>query len=354
MPHLDPVINRLKQTGDLAVGNFSRRYSLSAHSDIKGILVLSVCLGSLALGMFFSIGCSTTRLTDTSRSGIEQLLLSTAIENSLEKIDFSCFGGRRVYVDDRFLECVDKKYLVAAIRRKLFSAGAVVVEKAEEADWVLEVSAAAVGTDRSEGFLGIPSVNIPGPIPVHTPEIRLISHTTQFGSAKISLVVYDGKLRESAGPGAVVHNRVTNTNWSVLGLGMINAGSLRKELIAARRDLPSRPEEKIALVNPRKLARLAGVPAGAAPAPEQSQQPQPGTASEEVPPVPSATPWEPPADLSGPGPQQPQNPSPPGDLSWPPDPNFPAFPLPQLNTLPLPEGRILPSLPLPRSESETP
>lgn len=315
----------------------------------KSWLVRAVGLAALIVAVF--AGCSTTRLTDTSRSGIEQLLLSTAIENSLEKVDFSCFAGRRVYVDDRFLECVDKKYLIAAIRRRLFASGAQVVEKADEADWVLEVAAAAVGTDRSEGFLGIPSLNLPGPFPVHTPEIKIVSHTTQFGSAKISLLAYDSKLRESIGPGALVHNRVTNTNWSVLGLGMINAGSLRKELIAARQSVPARPEQKIALADPRKFNRLARS-TGAGETPPNEPGLSGGEASPQTPPVPAATPWVPPPDLPPSCGNPPEIPSPAGEVRWPPDPNFPAFPMPPLDTLPIPDARILPAIPFPRGSNE--
>lgn len=284
-------------------------------------------------------GCSTTRLTDTSRTGIEQLLVSTAIENSLDQVNFSDLVGRSVYVDERFLECVDKKYVIAALRRRLLAQGVRVVEKPEEADLVLEVASAAVGTDRSDGFIGIPSVNIPGPLPVHTPEIRIISHTTQFGTAKISFTVYDAKQREGVGPGALAHTRVTNTNWFILGLGPINSGSLREELILARKNGQFPPEHRVALVDPHRVSRLA----------RRDDKPAETTASPtpaDSPPFPAATPWQPPPDLPVGTHTEEDTPNHRWPL-WPPDPNLPALPLPHGVVLPLIEGNLRPGVPLP-------
>lgn len=284
-------------------------------------------------------GCSTTRLTETPRSGIEQLLLSTAIERSLDQVDFSALAGRSIYVDDRFVECVDKKYLVASLRRKLLAAGVQLAEKPEDADWVLEVSSASVGTDRSEGFVGIPSVNIPGPLPVHTPEVRLISHTTQFGTAKIGLVLYDSKLRVGLGPGALAHTRVTNTNWFVLGLGPINSGSLRSELIQARQKSEQPQDYRVALVDPHQVARLAQRN-GTSGAPASKFSP------EDQVPMPASTPWQPPAGLGLP-PDESGEEHPPRGIIWPPDPNMPALPLPSGDGVPLLNWQFLPSIPLP-------
>ena len=38
-------------------------------------------------------GCASSRMTDTKRAGVEQLLVSNAIDTSLNKIDFERMSG---------------------------------------------------------------------------------------------------------------------------------------------------------------------------------------------------------------------------------------------------------------------
>lgn len=184
--------------------------------------------------MTFS-GCVSTRLTDTSRAGIEQLLVSNAIDSSLDKIDFDSLAGGAVFVDEKYLECSDKKYVVGAVRQRAFEAGCRLVDKADDADVVLELYSGAVGTDRSEGFVGTPAINVPGPIPIQLPEIKLFSQSTQFGTAKLGLVAYDAKTKQALSSGGLARARSNNSNWSVLGIGPFNSGSIREEIASAKK-----------------------------------------------------------------------------------------------------------------------
>lgn len=192
-------------------------------------------------------GCASTRLSDTSRTGVEQLLVSHAIDSSLDKIEFSSLSGAAVFVDDKYLECVDKKYVVAAARQRAFQAGSRLVDKPEEADVVLELFCGAVGTDRSEGFIGVPAFSMPGPIPMRLPEIKLLSQTTQYGTAKIGVVAYDPKTRHAQSAGGLARSRSNNSNWSFLGLGPFSTGSVSKEVALAR--VRDEPERRISLRN---------------------------------------------------------------------------------------------------------
>jgi hypothetical protein len=287
----------------------------------------------------FVLGCSTTRLTDTSRTGIEQLLISASVDRCLDKVDFSVFRGWAVYVDDRYLDCVDRKYVVAALRRHLLSAGARVVEKAEEADIILEVSSGAVGTDRSEGFLGIPAVDLPGPVPVRTPELKLISQTTQFGTAKISLIAYDAKNRQALGNSALISCRAYNTNWFILGIGPFNSGTLRKDLLVAREEGSQAPKEVVSLIDGEKIGRVALRNSPAVP-----NLPA-GSEGQESPPIPAATPWAPPPEVSHPseeaGGHEHRGPT----ITWPFDPNFPPITIPRPDFLPELPRSFIPNTP---------
>lgn len=190
-------------------------------------------LGVLAIS---GVGCSTTRLSDTPRTGVEQLLISNAIDASLDKFEFEGLGGAKVFVDEKYVDCVDRKYLIGSIRRRAFQSGARLVDKTEEADLVVEVHSGAVGTDRSEGFLGTQALSVPGPFSVQLPEVKLLSQSSQYGTAKISLVAYDAKTREAVSMGGLARARSSDKNWTVLGVGPIRTGDVRDEIgLAGRR-----------------------------------------------------------------------------------------------------------------------
>ena len=57
---------------------------------------------SLLMAHSFS-GCSATKTTNTSRSAVEQLLVSNAVDQSLNKVDFSPFSGHTVYLEDKYV-----------------------------------------------------------------------------------------------------------------------------------------------------------------------------------------------------------------------------------------------------------
>ncbi len=183
-----------------------------------GLLVLVTCAG-----------CASSRMTDTKRAGVEQLLVSNAIDTSLDKIDFDCLAGGAVFVDDRLLDCTDSNYIVGSVRQRAFEAGCSLVDKADQADIVLELYSGAVGTDRAEGFIGTPALNMPGPFPVQLPEIKLFSQTTQYGTAKLGVVAYDAKSKRALSSGGLARSRSNDSNWTVLGIGPFNSGSLRDE-----------------------------------------------------------------------------------------------------------------------------
>ncbi|MBL8828999.1 MAG: hypothetical protein JNM18_18605, partial [Planctomycetaceae bacterium] len=71
-----------------------------------------------------STGCGTTRMSDTFRTGTEQLLLSTAIDRAINDMDFSTLAGRDVYFDPQYLRGItDEGYVVSSIRQKLLACG---------------------------------------------------------------------------------------------------------------------------------------------------------------------------------------------------------------------------------------
>src|SRR5690606_32524555 len=81
-------------------------------------------IASLCLLAIFAVGCGTTRMSDTSRTGTEQLLLSNAIDRSINNIDFTVLAGREVYLDPQFLKgIVDENYVISSLRQSLLAHG---------------------------------------------------------------------------------------------------------------------------------------------------------------------------------------------------------------------------------------
>lgn len=189
------------------------------HRMAAGVLCLSA-----------AVGCTSAKMTHTARTGVEQLLVSNAVDQALDKTDFAKFSGQNVFLEEKYLDCVDKQYVIGSIRHRTLMSGANLVAKAEDADVVLEPRSGSVGTDSKDTFVGMPALQIPGPLPISIPEIRLFSKTTQFGTAKIGLVAYDAKSKQILGDGGVSIARADDNNWSAFGLGPYQNGSLRREI----------------------------------------------------------------------------------------------------------------------------
>ena len=56
---------------------------------------------SSALVIFLATGCASTATTNTARTAREQLLLSSAVDQSLRKVDFAPLEGQQVFVEEK-------------------------------------------------------------------------------------------------------------------------------------------------------------------------------------------------------------------------------------------------------------
>ena len=97
-----------------------------------------------------NVGCTNTSTSNTARTAKEQMLLSNAVDQSLDKVDFTPLYGQNVFVDDKFLECVDKSYVVGSLRHRVMRAGGVLAAAADAADVIMEVRSGGVGTDSND------------------------------------------------------------------------------------------------------------------------------------------------------------------------------------------------------------
>jgi hypothetical protein len=195
----------------------------------------------LLLGLVVSTGgCTSTKQSNTSRTATEQLLISNAVDQSLNKIDFTPLAGTAVFVEEKYIDCVDKGYIIGSVRHKLLQAGATLATKPEEADAIMEVRSGGVGTDVTSSYLGVPGFTAPGMIGI--PDIKLATRDSQKAVAKIGIVVYSVTSKRELGEGGVSMARADDTNTYVLGFGPQQSGTLQYEV---NRSAPLHPGQHV-------------------------------------------------------------------------------------------------------------
>lgn len=224
------------------------------------------CGLALLLAVLVS-GCSTAQTSNTARTAKEQLLISNAIDQSLAKVNFNSLAGANVYLEEKYMDSVDKPYVVGTLRHHIVRAGASLVDKADDADVIMEARSGGVGTDMAEKYIGIPEIALPGMLTL--PEVRFAENKAQQAYAKIGLVVLDAKSKTMLGQGGVTSARSDDSNWYVMGIGPFQNGTIQSELQSAtqmsanaqQRHLSNTvafgPTRRPGLANSRSRVRLA-------------------------------------------------------------------------------------------------
>jgi hypothetical protein len=177
-------------------------------------------------------GCGTTRWSDTSRTATEQLLLSDAIDRAVSNFDLRALAGKEIYFDTSYLKSSgDVDYLIGSLRQHALASGCILREKAEEADYVVEIRNGSLGTDRHDLLFGVPATTIPAStftagVSAQIPELPLMKRTEQRAVAKIALFAYN---RETGRPvwqsGTVPVESAARAFW-VLGAGPFHHGHI--------------------------------------------------------------------------------------------------------------------------------
>jgi hypothetical protein len=256
--------------------------------------VRSLTLAVTLLPAFFPAlgGCGTTRATDTARTATEQLLISDAIDRAVQSVNFATLAGQSVYLDESHVEdVVDRNYLVSTLRQHLLASGCALCETREDAEFIVEARAGAIGTDRNDLLFGVPSMNVPQilplqPLPAAIPEIPVAKRRDQRGIAKIAVFAYH---RETGRPvwqsGLAQQQSSANDVW-ILGAGPFQHGTIHEgtafagTTIAGADESPDKPKparaaelaaERVfsspdALAQPRLIPPPHGGPSGVVPA----------------------------------------------------------------------------------------
>lgn len=185
---------------------------------------LSIALVSCS----FQFGCATIKESDTARTGLEQLLISNAVDQSLAKVDFRPVSGAKVFLKTDYLDCVDKNYIVLSTRSKLLANNCTLVEKADDADVVLEIASGGVGTDRTGLVVGSPE--IPLGLMGSIPKINLYERNKAMGTAKLTIVATDTKSKQPVINSGYALARSDHQHWTMLGAGPVMSGSVADQI----------------------------------------------------------------------------------------------------------------------------
>ena len=189
-------------------------------------------LAAVAVCAAGAIGCGTTRTSNTARTATEQLLISDAIDRTVESIDFTVFRGEAVFFDERhLLETVDKGYLISSFRQHLLASGAVLKDQRDQATYLIEPRVGAVGTDSHDLLFGIPAVNVPQvagapTLPAAIPEIPFAKRRDQQGIAKLAVFAFRRETGEPVWQSGIVENRSSANDIWVLGAGPFQRGTI--------------------------------------------------------------------------------------------------------------------------------
>jgi hypothetical protein len=167
---------------------------ISRHVKVVGLFICFLMVLTLN-------GCGTMKWSDTSRTATEQLLVTHAMDSAVGKMNFSSLFNKTVFLDIEAINAAtDSKYFVSTVRQHLLASGAKVVEKKDDADYVVELRAGTVGTDRNDLMVGVPSFTVPtlGTSDFLTggsaiPEIALYKRTDQRAVVKVAAFVYNRK-----------------------------------------------------------------------------------------------------------------------------------------------------------------
>lgn len=205
---------------------------------------------SLFALLFLSLlaGCATSKTSNTVRTATEQLLISNAVDESLANIDFGNFAGHNVFLEEKYMDSIDKAYILGSVRHRLMMQGVRIVDKKEESDVTIEMRSGGVGTDSSEMFVGVPEIVVPGMLTI--PELRVMNRDMQQGTAKIGMVAYHTESGQVLGNGGVSLSQSDRNNWYVLGVGPYRNGSLEKEIHESKDISLQTPDVEI----PRQVA----------------------------------------------------------------------------------------------------
>ncbi|MEM6470548.1 MAG: DUF6655 family protein [Planctomycetota bacterium] len=194
----------------------------------------------ILLFILATCGCGTTK----QHSATEQLVVSDAVDRSIQDLDFRPLSGRKVYLDTSYLRhvkgqgFVNSEYVISGLRQQVLAAGCLIQDSSNDADIIIEARIGALGADNHLVTYGIPENNsftnaarlLPNAptLPV-IPEIAIARRDAREAAAKIAAFAYDRETRKPIWQSGIRHSLSTARDTWVLGVGPFQGGSIREK-----------------------------------------------------------------------------------------------------------------------------
>jgi len=163
-------------------------------------------------------GCTTIRETDATPTASQELLVSTAAERAVDRLDLRIPSGTKVFLDTADFEGTQSKYVVGAVKDRLLRQGCLLASDKGQADTIVEIRAGALSANEDETLIGIPPIGLPVPMAgaVSLPELALYKAERRKGLAKIAATTYDAKTSGLVQSTGAQYGTSYKDNWVVL------------------------------------------------------------------------------------------------------------------------------------------
>lgn len=190
---------------------------------------------AVILGCGLMAGCTSVKMTGTSRSGTEQLLLTGAWDTALCSVNFRPLAGQKAFLDPGYVSVVDKDWVLSSVRRSMVEQGVLLCGKKEDAQVVVEVAMGAYGTDDRQCQAGLPSLGVSPSIlgvPAVTgssssnSSLSLSQTNKQDAVVKAALFAYDAKSGHMVWESGTISNVEAVRDQFIMGTGPERRSSL--------------------------------------------------------------------------------------------------------------------------------
>ena len=145
-------------------------------------------------------GCTDPSITNTGRNAVQEMLLANAVERGLDQMDFRPLAGKKVILDYVYLAPQTyKEYFQACAETCLYTSGAAITTKADEADYIVRLYVGTLATENTSWNIGTPELPVPIPdtsLSIAIPQLSLVKRITRNGVARFSALVLDAKTQK--------------------------------------------------------------------------------------------------------------------------------------------------------------
>ncbi len=204
----------------------------------------SLCGGLLAGGVLAISVAGCGRII--SQKATDQLIAGDAVDRTISQIDFRILMGKKVFLDTQYINkavagvgFVNSEYMISSVRQKMMCDGCLLQEKADEADFVVEMRIGALGADGHEVIYGMPANNylsiaatvVTAPPQAAAalpsmPELSLGKKDDQMAAAKIALFAYNRRTREPIWQSGISESRSLVADRWFFGAGPYHKGNI--------------------------------------------------------------------------------------------------------------------------------